>query len=401
MSASPWQTGRVLAQDQSVWQVLVADELHPVPMTLPGAEDWEPGDLVRWNTTAGHRLFRPATFDASGDALRWRRPAQSPSRMQRLRQRQHLQMRLRNWFVAEGFLEIEAPLLVPAPSPEVQFDPVSTDSGFLITSPEFQMKRLLVGGFEQIFALVPCFRGKEISPRHNPEFTMLEWYRANAPLEAITTDLERLLTVLLEDFPESDPALKALDWTHPWPRVTVSAVFREQLHVELEPPGGPLLEAASLRAAAEAAGHGSGLEGAETYEEVFFRLWDQIEPQLGRQAPVFVHDWPLPLASLAQPCPEHPGFADRVELYLNGLELGNGFGELTDPDEQRRRFMQDLRNREHAGQPEVPLDEAFLQALAQGLPPSAGMAVGFDRLVMLITGASSIREVLAFEWTER
>ncbi len=400
MSAA-WNTGRVLAMDQSVWQVLVADELKPVPCELPGAEGWEPGDLVCWNHAEARLLFRPDAFDASGDALRWRRPAQAPSRMHRLRQRQLLLNQLRNWFDAQGFLEIESPILVPAPSPEVQFEPVSAGSDFLITSPEFQLKRLLVGGFEQVFALVRCFRGQEVSPRHNPEFTLLEWYRAHASLQAITADLEALLTTLRQGLPEPALALESLDWTRPWPRKTVSEVFRDLLGMELEPPEGPLLTASALRQAAQEAGHQTGLEGADTFEEVFFRLWDQLEPQLGQAAPVFVHDWPLPLASLARPCPDHPGFADRVELYIRGLELGNGFGELTDSQEQRRRFQQDLQNRVQAGRPEVPLDEAFLEALAQGLPPSAGMAVGVDRLVMLLTGAPHIRDVLAFAWNER
>ena len=137
-----------------------------------------------------------------------------------------------------------------------------------------------------------------------------------------------------------------------------------------------------------------------TYESVFFRLWDQIEPELGKEGPVWVWEWPLPLASLARPLPDSPGFADRAECYVNGIELANGFGELTDPEEQLRRFQSDLELREKTFRQPLPLDHKFLQSLKEGMPHSAGMALGLDRLLLWLTGTKNISQVLTFSWEE-
>jgi lysyl-tRNA synthetase class 2 len=398
------KTARVLACSSDEVQVLIADQvLRFAPGEHPLASTWRVGDLVCLNSDSrfGEVVYRPERFDPTGDVLRWRRPAQAPGRMELLRQRHQLLRGIREWFDAQGFLEVETPVLVPAPSPEAQFQPFQAGSGFLITSPEYQMKRLLVGGFEQIYQLVRCFRGQEVGKRHNPEFTMLEWYRAEASLQHLMSDIEGLVGHLRARFAELAPELESMNWNRPWLRVRISELFREHLHLELEPPSGPLLEAPRLREAAEAQGYGEWIAGAQSYDDVFFRLWDRLEPRLGWEAPLFVHDWPLPLASLARPCPGHPGFADRVELYIRGVELGNGFGELTDAREQRRRFEADLQNRLETGREVVPLDEPFLQALEQGMPESAGMALGVDRLVMLLTNAPDLRSVMAFSWEER
>ena len=366
----------------------------------------------------------PDAADYAGDSLRWRNPVHALNRMQLLTYRHRIVLALRTWSDGQGFIETETPLLVRAPSPEVQFDPMRVlvqssafkgpeeEAGYLVTSPEFQMKRLLVGGFERIFQISRAFRGNERSSLHNPEFTLLEWYRAHQGLGEITRDMEDFCICLADVIPISVGIPEP-----PWPRTTVSALLQDHLGICLQGTE----SSSELLGKARLAGHAQAVEDlpafsannnepqnstsqktdAHNYEQVFSRLWNLIEPGLGHEIPLFVHDWPLPLASLARPCPGSPGFADRVECYVKGIELANGFGELTDTVELRRRFERDLLQRKAAGRRQVPLDHSFLKNQAAGLPPCAGMALGIDRLVMWLTGAESLREAVCFDWQER
>jgi len=342
-------------------------------------------------------------FENYDDLLRWRRPTKKPSRMDILRTRQKIISGIREWFEQQDFIETETPLLVSAPSPESQFYPIKTDSGFLITSPEFQMKRLLTGGFEKIYQFARCFRDAERGPLHNTEFTMLEWYRSNESLEVLMTDIEQMVkhlikTVTTDNFTLNLPLL-------PWSRVTVSTLFKKHLNIILNGTE----SASKLKKKAELSGNAELLAAISDqpeltesmeFEQIFFQLWNHIELEFTETNPLFVYEWPLPLASLARPCPHDPGFADRVELYVKGMELANGFEELTDPAEQRRRFEQDLKNREAMGRSGVPLDEKFLKSLEQGLPKSSGMALGIDRLIMWLCDAKHIRDVICFSEDE-
>ncbi|MBF0286347.1 MAG: EF-P lysine aminoacylase GenX [SAR324 cluster bacterium] len=349
-----------------------------------------------------------APLKANGDVLRWRKPGQPISRMQRLRQRHHILQKIRAHLDQHDFLEVDTPVLVKAPSPESQFTPFSTKSNFLITSPEFQMKRLLVGGFEKIYQLTPCFRDREISNSHNPEFTMLEWYRAYDSLETIAEDLQQLVTEAAKVIPQiengclhtgsSQIQLYRVGKGFSWKRCSVAELFEQHLNLDIE----QATSAEILREIAVSKGYGAEVENLPIcYEQIFFRLWHRFEAQLGQDVPVLIYDWPAPLASLAQIRKDKPTVAERVELYVAGMELANGFGELTDPIEQRMRFKKNLSERQRNKQPVVPLDNAFLEGLEQGMPPSAGMALGLDRLVMLLTGASHIRDVLCFSYDER
>jgi lysyl-tRNA synthetase class 2 len=333
---------------------------------------------------------------------------------------------IRGYFDSEGFLEVETPALVPAPTPEPQIAPLSViavsgvkavtgvsavagaGGGYLITSPEFQLKRLLVGGFEKIYRLGPVFRGGEAGERHNPEFTMLEWYRSQTDLEAMAQDLEALLSRLAPLSRPEDPArpmdsgagqgpelpgnpalAPALE--RPFKRSTVGALFKHHLGMDLSGiTTAPALREAALTAKVPGAG-----QLPDDFERAFFTLWDRIEPNLGPE-PLLVGDWPAPLASLARLKPGDPTLAERMELYAGGYELANGFAELTDAAEQRRRFEADLAARKALGLPGLPLDERFLEALASGMPPASGMALGVERLVMLIGGAKHIRQVMPF-----
>ena len=369
-----------------------------VEFTL-GAEG-APATLTRLGGTIG------AAWDERGDGLRWRRGGER--RMEALRLRSRVLREIRAYFDGQGFLEVDTPALVRAPTPEPQFSPIPAGEGYLITSPEFQLKRLLVGGFEKIYRVGPVFRGGEAGRFHNPEFTMLEWYRAYEELEAMASDLEALLgclAPLAAQEPAAQeptgqggaaPAALVASWRRrPYRRASVAELFREILHLEIS----GVTTGEALRRAAV----GAGIEGAERlpgdFEEGFFILWERLEPHLGPE-PLLVVDWPAPLASLARLREGDPTLADRMELYAGGLELANGFAELTDPVEQRRRFEVNLAGRKARGLPPLPLDEAFLAALGQGMPPAAGMALGVDRLVMLLAGADDIRQVLPFSADE-
>ena len=392
-----------ISENHKIILVLIKDRLFR--LNYEGDAELSAGSLISFEFGENGEVEilktdgNAVNFEAEGDLLRWRRPAINPSRMKLLRIRQQIIHGIREWYELHDFIETETPLLVSAPSPESQFSPIKTDSGFLITSPEFQMKRLLAGGFEKIYQLARCFRKAESGPLHNQEFTMLEWYRSNEALEVLMLDIEQMVihlsgTIAAENFQEKIPL-------PPWPRVTVCSLFKKHLNIILDGTE----SASQLRAKAQLSGHDKLLIDLSTqsditeslaYEQIFFRLWNHFETELSASTPVFVYEWPMPLASLARDCPKRSGFAERVELYVNGMELANGFGELTDPAEQRRRFEQDLKNRYAEGRSTVPLDEKFLKCLQQGMPESSGMASGVDRLIMWLCGAKQIREVLCF-----
>lgn len=383
--------------------VLVQDQLYSLEINKKS--EISKGAIISFNVNSNSLVENiktvqiPHNFDAEGDVLRWRRPTKNPTRMELLRTRHRIMRGVREWFDRNKFIETETPILVSAPSPESQFSPVRTNSGFLITSPEFQMKRMLVGGFEKIYQISRCFRNDEIGPIHNPEFTILEWYRTGEPLETLINDIEQLVINLIENAEESKISINIPQ--PPWPRVKVSDLFDQHLGIILDGSE----TAGQLREKAKCSGldellvgipHSPKLTDSLEYEQIFFQLWQKIEGEFPMGSPIFVFEWPLTLASLARPCEKKNGFVDRVELYVNGMELANGFGELTDVVEQRLRFEKDLKNRTSAGYESVPLDEKFLKSMGQGLPKSSGMSLGVDRLIMWLCSVKHIQDVLCF-----
>ena len=271
-----------------------------------------------------------------------------------LSERARVLREIRAFFDARGFTEVETPVRIPAPAPEPHIDCPPSGDWFLRASPELQMKKLLAAGMERIYQIGPCFRAGEKGRRHSPEFTMLEWYRANADYSDIACDAEELLAEILR--PRRSAAL---------PRVTVREAY--------------------LRWA--------GWDPVETWDQdrFDFDMATKIEPNLLKE-PLFLTDYPAPAASLARLKADDPRVAERWELYVDGIELANAFTELIDPVEQRRRFELAREERRALGEADYPLDEEFLDALAR-MPPSGGVALGVDRLVMLACGASSISDV--------
>jgi len=299
--------------------------------------------------------------------------------MKRLRERAAALARVRAFFDARGFVEVQTPVVVPSPGLDLHLDAFAVEGGdrgaarWLMTSPEYQMKRLLGDGWSRIYQIAPCFRRGELGSRHNPEFTMLEWYRAGEGVDAVVADTEQLVAA-----------------------VTGGTVALEGRRVDVRPP---LERITVCEAFARWAGWSeeATLDAAAHDEDRYFRaLVDAVEPALERlDRGVFLVDYPATQASLARKKPGDPRVAERFELYVAGVELCNGFGELVDPVEQRARLEADRRARAERGMPVYPVDERFLEALAR-VPPSAGNALGLDRLVALACGTRDIADVLAF-----
>lgn len=286
---------------------------------------------------------------------------------QNLEKRARILQQVRAFFIGRGLLEVETPHLIPANAPELHIDAVEVREAVLQTSPELAMKRLLAAGYPDLFQLCRVWRGGEHGGRHLPEFTLLEWYRRDADYTQLMADCEALLTHLV---PSGRLAWQGatIDLTSPWPRLCLAEAFSRHASCSID----------------EALATGC-------FEEV---LVAEVEPRLG-PAPLFLVDYPAPLAALARLKPGDPTVAERCELYLGGLELANGFSELTDPVEQRARFSADESARRAADKPPRPLPEPYLNELA-GLPVCAGIALGIDRLVMLLTDTADIGEVVAF-----
>ena len=326
------------------------------------------------------------------------------ARVPLLEGRARLNRFLRSFFDEHGFLEIEAPILVPSPGLEVHLDAFEVGNSaasqrYLITSPEYQMKRLLAGGLHKIYSLGKVFRRGERGRHHNPEFTMLEWYATGWSWSQLTDSVEALVSTATTA-QRGAPVLtfddRVIDLAPPWPRRSVRSLFDEYANVLLDGDESP----EALRAKLAARGHALP-QNSLSFDDLFFTVFlDVIEPRLQRQAtPTVVHDWPRPLAALARSRPDDPRVVERFEVYVPSpgglLELCNGFGELVDPVEQRARCENDLARRAALELPAYPIDERFLSALAD-MPASAGVALGIDRLAMLLLGARDIAEVLPF-----
>ena len=315
-----------------------------------------------------------------------------PASRAALEARSRIVQAIRAYFDGWGFLEVSTPARVLSPGQEVHLDAIPAgqsdgEAHWLITSPEYHLKRLVASGLPRIFEICKCWRADESGPHHRTEFTMLEWYRAGSPLEVLAADCEALVAIALRAA-KQDPF--ALGLAAPFVRTTVRELFER--HAGFSLMGDET--AAELRAAAEKAGVAVG--AATAWDDIFYQVFlDRIEPELARSGPTFVFDWPAPLGALARPHPWDARVVERFELYAGGLELANAFGELTDPVEQRRRFEEETRIRAARGKAVYPLDEALLAALPQ-MPPTAGIALGLDRLIMLATGARDISEVQAF-----
>lgn len=316
---------------------------------------------------------------------------------------------IRAFFKQQGYHEVETPLLVRCPGMEPYLDVFQTSwttargerfVGYLTTSPEYAMKKLLAAGIGPIFQICKSFRnGEEVSALHNPEFTILEWYRPRADYTDLMRECEELFRQVARAV-NPDFGGKALsyqgariDLESPWERLPVREAFRRYADVDLARDIDRLVEVARAK--------GYSVDAETTAEQAYHQIFlNEIEPRLGHQTPTILYEYPISMAALARPSPSDPTVAERFELYLAGIELANAFGELTDADEQRRRLQIERAERCRLGKTLYDLDEDFIAALEVGIPPSAGIALGVDRLAMIFADVASIHDVLWFSADE-
>jgi len=289
-----------------------------------------------------------------------------------LKLRARLVQSIRHFFINQDFLEIETPLRIPAPAPEEHIEALPSGNWFLQTSPELCMKRLLAAGYLRIFQICKCFRAGERGNLHLPEFTMLEWYAAGFDYQQLMSQCEEMIVAVAHDLGFSD----AINWqnrkinlTRPWERISVQEAFQKYA---------PLTLAEAL--------------SKNKFDEI---LVEYIEPHLGIAKPTFIYDYPAKLGALARLKKSDQSVAERFELYVGGLELANGFSELTDAQEQRQRFKEALILRAQKNYATYQMPDKFLDSL-ENMTASAGIALGLDRLAMLFADAATIDEVAAF-----
>ena len=300
-------------------------------------------------------------------------PHAGPPSLNRLALRSWTLRAIRYWFLEHDYHEVETPIRLPAPALEPHIEAMASDGAYLRTSPELHLKRLVAAGMPRVFEMGACFRAGERGRLHHPEFTLLEWYATDCDyLDMVEVTRDMLADVAMSVIGDTRlPApYDAVDLSRPWETVTVREAFLAH----------------------------AGWDPVAAFDEDRFDLdlVNKIEPSLPGDRAVVLKDYPAPRAALARLRADAPPVAERWELYIGGMEIANAFSELTDAAEQRRRFEQCAQVRGAANQPVYPIDEPFLAALADGLPRCSGVALGVDRLVMLLTGAETIDDVRAF-----
>ncbi len=374
----------------------------------------------------------------------WQELAGNPRLKKIYDERCHIIRLTREFFWSEGFVETDTPIAVKLPGQEPYLHPVpvtfydpigKAEQFYLHTSPEFGLKKLLAAGYAKNFSLVKCFRNYEAfgDGTHNTEFTMLEWYRAPGGYHDFMDDTEKLFKYIGEKMgivslkygDKTVPLTCHSEWNEAelrnpleseakqtfvaspvprdsstrsssvgmtddkWDRKTMKQVWQEYLNVNLD----DYLDIASMAKLLRATGY--VIREDDTYEDLFFKIFlNEIEPKLGLKKPIFVYDYPRQMCSLSRVCRADNRYAERAELYIAGLELANGFGELVDPEEQYKRLEADRLLRDKLGKPTWPVDPEFIAALGSGIPETGGIALGIDRMIVLFTGARNINEVL-------
>ncbi len=279
---------------------------------------------------------------------------------------------IRTFFIDREFLEVETPIRIPAPAPEAHINAVISNDWFLQTSPELCMKQLLAAGYSRIFQICKCFRHMERGAKHLPELTMLEWYHSGCTYMNLMDDCEDLICLVARQINGNDRLCyhgRDIHLATPWTRMPVAAAFHQFASMTME----------------------KALEKG-CFDEI---MVNDIEPNLGSPTPLFLYDYPASCGALARFKPQNDLLAERFELYIAGIELCNGFSELTDAVEQKARFEKEQRQRKSLGQPVYPMPQKFLNAL-KDMPEAGGNALGIDRLVMLFCDAVEIDEVVTF-----
>ena len=279
---------------------------------------------------------------------------------------------IRAFFIENGYLEVETPLRIPVPIPEAHIDGFTSEGWHLQSSPEICMKRLAARGFDKIFQICKCFRKEERSPRHLTEMTLLEWYTGGDTYRELMDQTRELILYVAQKVNHNNSLTygnHSISLDTAWQFISVSRAFKDYGGISME----------------------KAIE-TDRFDEI---MAFDIEPRLGEESPAFLFDYPAAMGALARLKPGKPTIAERFELYIAGMELANGFSELTDPGEQEQRFKKEIALRKAAGKPLTPIPYKFLSAI-EHMPDTAGIAMGVDRLIMLFANADSIDKVVAF-----
>jgi len=322
----------------------------------------------------------------------WRRIADGELSWKALRARARILEEIRAFFRDRGFLEVDPPIAQAYPNIDPNVFPVSISDAsggtarlYLRTSPELSMKKLIAAGSGDIFSLGKVFRDREGSPLHSPEFTMLEWYRVGGDADAVIRDVEELVRRLVAAVAGEESLLRGgreIPLGRPWPRWEMDDAFRDLL-------GAGMMEETALRDALERRGMRPGAD--ESWEDLFFRTClDVVEPALAERGACFLTGYPAVLAAMARRRPGRPEVSERFEGFVAGVELVNGYEELTDPVEQEERLLALIERHRRSTGVSLPMDPDFIDALRRGLPPCSGAALGVDQLVMLLLRGDDI-----------
>lgn len=377
----------------SLREGLESSELHTLP--VQSTNDKIPlGSWVEWKAQELKLLVPNQTGEEKGLRNRFDNPNLQLGLLTRIKIRKGVQ----TFFESRDYLEVQTPLLVENPGMEAHIRPYTVSAygstsveHFLPTSPENQMKRLLVSGLPRIFQMAQAFRFEPESSTHHPEFTLLEWYRRESDLFSLIQETFELLSFLHTHLKVPSSSLKISKE----PRITtVNHLLEKEVATSLK----DLLNINTLKSLLEK--ESIHFETQESWNDLFFRLWlNRIEPKLDTETPLFVTDYPACMAANAETYIDHSGIevAKRFEVYWKGIELANAFQEVTDPEIQRARFVKEMTEREESygpSFPKTPIPENYLKSLKEGLPPVSGIALGIDRLIMLLAGLEDIRDTL-------
>lgn len=308
---------------------------------------------------------------------------------------------IREFFWSQGFVETDTPVAVRLASQEPYLNPIPVtmhdpnskpEKFYLRTSPEYALKKLLAVGYEKVFEIGKCFRDFEsFGGNHNPEFTMLEWYRAPGTYQDIMDDTENLFKFVGKKLNKESVTYKGkeINISENWHRQSMKEVWQNFIGVSLDNH----LELNQMQELAKTKGY--IVDSTDAYEDLFYKIFlNEIEPNLGNDKPIFVHDFPAQMTSLSRLCEDDSRYAERFELYVGGLELANAFGELTDAHVQKQKLEEDLVKRKALGKETWPVDPDFIGALESGIASAGGIAMGVDRMVLLFTGAKDLNEVI-------
>ncbi|MCX6779331.1 MAG: EF-P lysine aminoacylase EpmA [Candidatus Magasanikbacteria bacterium] len=321
--------------------------------------------------------------------MRWQEIKTQEKIKNNLIQRSVFLSKIRGFFAEKGYVEIDSPLLVAKPNMEPNLDIFET----ILRNPEFALKKILVAGLPKIYQMSKCFRNNEPwNENHNPEFTLLEWYETGINYFNLMDQVEKLVRFISNQQTVINYQGKEINLISPWIRMSMQEAWAKYAGVDLN----NYLTYDTMRTLVLKKGY--TVTEDDSWEDLFFKIFlTEIELRFSEShQPVFLYDFPVSMAAMSRIKKEDPRYAERFELYIGGLEIANAYGELTDAVEQEKRFLEDQKEQEKKGLVKREIDEDFLQALKSGVPECAGIALGVDRLIMLLTNSKDIAEVVPF-----